>query len=60
MENMIPAEMYLSSVKHSIKTHGCEFVDSANRRLFENKCITFDLYMMAAQLIVEAYKKENW
>lgn len=57
---IITNEMYADFIKTTIETEGYKVADTANKLALEQKAITVTQYSMAAQLIVEAYKKANW
>ena len=57
---IITNEMYRKFIEDAIATEGYKVADIANKKALEMEAITLDQYRMAAQLIVEAYKKANW
>ncbi len=59
-QNTITDKMYADFIKEAIKKEGWKTADIANKMALETEAITLDQYRMAAQIIVAAYKKENW
>jgi hypothetical protein len=51
---------YLTFINDAISTEGYKTADIANKMALEIEAISLDQYRAAAQLIVDAYKKENW
>ena len=56
----IGAKEYIEFIKKAIEENGWKVADKANKLALENKVINLDQYRKAAQVIVAAYKKENW
>jgi hypothetical protein len=56
----INTTQYLEFIKNAIKTDGIKVADIANKMALDIESITLDQYRAAAQILVEAYKKENW
>lgn len=56
----IGAKEYIEFIKEAIKENEWKVADKANKLALENKAINLDQYREAAQVIVAAYKKENW
>jgi hypothetical protein len=56
----ISTKQYLEFIKNAIKTEGIKVADIANNMALDIESITLDQYRAAAQILVEAYKKENW
>jgi ribosome-binding protein aMBF1 (putative translation factor) len=52
--------MYADFIKEAVKKEGWKAADLANKMALDTGAITLDQYRMAAQIIVAAYKKENW
>ena len=59
-QNAITNKMYADFIKEAIKKEGWKTADLTNKMALDTEAITLDQYRMAAQIIVEAYKKENW
>lgn len=59
-QNTITNKMYADFIKEAIKKEGWKAADLANKMALDIGAITLDQYRMAAQIIVAAYKKENW
>ncbi len=59
-QNTITNKMYADFIKEAVKKEGWKTADLANKMALDAGAITLDQYRMAAGLIVEAYKKENW
>ena len=59
-QNTITDKMYADFIKEAIKKEGWKTTDLANKMALDTGAITLDQYRMAAQIIVTAYKKENW
>jgi ribosome-binding protein aMBF1 (putative translation factor) len=59
-QNTITDKMYAEFIEEAIKTEGWKTTDLANKMALDIGAITLDQYRMAAQIIVTAYKKENW
>lgn len=57
---VITDEMYLEFINNAIETEGWKTADIANKLALETNAISLDQYRAAAQLIVAAYKRENW
>lgn len=60
MTNTITTKMYIEFIKEAIEEKGWQIADKTNKLALENEAITLDQYRKAAQVIVAAYKKENW
>lgn len=59
-QNTITDKMYADFIKEAIKKEGWKTADLTNKMALDAEAITLDQYRMAAQIIVAAYKKENW
>lgn len=59
-QNTITNKMYADFIKEAVKKEGWKTADLANKMALDAGAITLDQYRMAAQIIVAAYKKENW
>jgi ribosome-binding protein aMBF1 (putative translation factor) len=56
----ITTKMYIKFIKDALQEKGWKVTDLANKMALDTGAITLDQYRMAAQIIVAAYKKENW
>lgn len=55
----ITTDLYLTYIRKALKD-SIRTADIMNKMALETKAITLDQYRAAAQVIVKAYKEQNW